>query len=108
MTLSFIGWADRLNKIVPILIFEIASSMCFEILGFYDSIPYNKLQLYYFRNILENIIIFSIALVSLYKYYFPLMQKCKYLSIINSDFLDAYKLKQRKMLLFVVFALFYY
>ena len=107
MTLSFIGWADRLNKIVPILIFEIASSMCFEILGFYDSIPYNKLQLYYFRNILENIIIFSIALVSLYKYYFPLIQKCKYLSIINSDFLDAYKLKQRKMLLFVVFALFY-
>ena len=107
MTLSFIGWADRLNKIAPILIFEIASSMCFEILGFYDSIPYNKLQLYYFRNILENIIIFSISLVSLYKYYFPLKQKCKYLSIINSDFLEAYKLKQRKMLLFGVFALFY-
>ena len=107
MTLSFIGWADRLNKIVPILIFEIASSMCFEILGFYDSILYNKLQLYYFRNILENIIIFSISLVSLYKYYFPLRQKCKYLSIISSDFLDSYKLKQRKMLLFVVFSLFY-
>ena len=107
MTLSFIGWADRLNKIVPILIFEIASSMCFEILGFYDSIPYSKLQLYYFRNIMENIIIFSIALLSLYKYYFPLKQKCKYLSIINSDFHDAYKLKQKKMLLYAAFALFY-
>ena len=107
MTLSFIGWADRLNKIVPILIFEIASSISFEILGFYDSISYNKLQLYYFRNIFENIIIFSIALVSLYKYYIPLKQKCKYLSIINSDFLDSYKLKQRKMLLFVAFGLFY-
>lgn len=107
MTLSFVGWAERLNKVVPILIFEIASSICFEILNFYDSIPYNKLQLYYFRNILENIFVFSIALVSLYKYYFPLKQKCKYLSIINSDFLNAYKLKQRQMLLFVAFALFY-
>ena len=107
MTLSFIGWADRLNKIVPILIFEVVSSIFFEIIGFYNTLPYNKLQLYYFRNILENIIILSISFLSLYKYYMPLNQKCKYLSIINSDFTEAYKLKKKKMLIFIIFGLIY-
>ena len=107
MILYFIGWAEKLNKIIPILIYEIISSISFELLDFYNFIPYNKLQLYYFRNIIENIVISSISFISLYKYYFPLNQKCKYLSIINSDFHDAYKLKKRKMISFIVFGIFY-
>ena len=77
MTLSFIGWAEKLNRVIPILIYEIITSISFEIIGFYNILPYNKIQLYYFRNVLENIIIASISFISLYKYYIPLNKKCK-------------------------------
>ena len=107
MTLYFIGWAEKLNKVIPILIYELLSSIIFEIIEFYNILPYNKLQLYYFRNTIENIIIFSISFISLYKYYFPLNQKCKYLSIISSDFYNAYKLKKRKMISFIIYSLCY-
>ena len=107
MTLSFIGWAEKLNRVLSFLIYELISSIFFEIIGFYDILPYNKLQLYYFRNIFENIIIASISFISIFKYYYPLNQKCKYLSLINSDFNEAYQLKKRKMLSFTIFGLFY-
>ena len=67
----------------------------------------NKLQLYYFRDLFENIIIVSIAFFSINKYYIPLNKKCKYLSIINSDFNDAYNLKKKKMMSFSIFAIIY-
>ena len=107
MTLYFVGWAEKLNRIIPILIYEILSSISFEIIEFYNILPFNKLQLYYIRNTLENIIIFSISFISLYKYYFPLNQKCKYLSIISSDFYNAYKLKKRKIISYIIFCLVY-
>ena len=107
MTLSFVGWAEKLNRVIPILLFEIISSISFEIIDFYNILPYNKIQLYYFRNILENIIICFISFISFYKYYIPLYQKCKYLNIINSEFNSAYKLKKRKILSYIIFSLFY-
>ena len=107
MTLYFVGWAEKLNRVIPILLYEILSSISFELIEFYNILPYNKLQLYYFRNTLENIIIFSISFISLFKYYYPLNQKCKYLSIISSDFYNAYKLKKRKMLSYIIFCLVY-
>ena len=97
MTLYFIGWAEKMNRVIPILIYEIITSISFEFLEIYNILPYNKLQLFYLRNTLENIIISCIAFISIYKYYYPLNQKCKYLSLINSDFNDAYKLKKKKL-----------
>ena len=107
MTISFIGWAEKLNRIVPILIFEIMYSLFVEIVGFYDVLPFNKIQLYYFRNILENIVISSLAIISFFKFYLPLNQKCKYLKIINSDFSGAYNYKRKKIITFIIFSLFY-
>ena len=107
MTLTFIAWAQKLNRVIPIIFFEIITSIAFEIIGFYDVVPYNKLQLYYFRDLFENIIIVSIAFFSINKYYIPLNKKCKYLSIINSDFNDAYNLKKKKMMSFSIFAIIY-
>ncbi len=107
MTLSFRGWWAKLNKIIPILIYEVTSSIFLEAAGFYNLLPYNKLQLYYFKNLLENIIIASLALLSMYKYYIPLNQKCKYLSLINSEFNKAYKLKKTKLLSFIIFGVCY-
>ena len=107
MTLTFIGWAKKLNRAIPIIFFEIFTSIFFEIINFYDLIPYNKMQLYYFRNMSENLIIISLALYSINKYYIPLNNKCKYLSLINSDFNDAYNLKKKKMISFSIFAIFY-
>ena len=107
MTLSFIGWAKKLNTVIPIICFEIVTSVAFEIIGFYDVIAYNKMQLYYFRDILENIIIIGFSLFSINKYYIPLNNKCKYLSLINSDFNDSYNLKKKKMKLFSIFGIMY-
>lgn len=107
MTLSFIGWAKKLNRVIPIICFEILSSICFEIIVFYDIIPYNKMQLYYFKDIVENIFIISYSLYSIYKYYIPLNKKCKYLSLINSNFNDSYELKRKKMRSFAIFGILY-
>ena len=107
MTLSFNGWGNRINILIPIILLEVISSIYFEIEKYNDTLPYNKIQLYYIRNILENIIIISLSLMSLFKYYFPLIQKCKYLSLINSAFTKAYKLKKKKLLSFIIFSLFY-
>ena len=107
MTLSFIGWSNKLNRVVPILIFEVLYSIFIEFVGFYDILPFNKIQLYYYRNILENIIISLFAIISFYRYYLPLNQKCKYLSIINSDFSNAYNFKKRKMITLIIFSLSY-
>ena len=107
MTLSFNGWGNRINILIPIILLEVISSIYFELEKYNDTLPYNKIQLYYMRNILENIIIISLSLMSLYKYYFPLIQKCKYLSLINSSFTKAYKLKKKKLLSFIIFSLFY-
>ena len=107
MTLSFVGWAQKLNKVIPIIFFEILTSISFEIIGFYNIVPFNKLQLYYFRDIFENIIIISLALISINRYYIPLNNKCKYLHLINSDFNDAYDLKKRKMISFSLFGIIY-
>ena len=107
MTLTFIGWAQKLNKVIPIIFFEILTSISFEIIGFYNIVPFNKLQLYYFRDIFENIIIISLALISINRYYIPLNNKCKYLHLINSDFNDAYDLKKRKMISFSLFGIIY-
>ena len=52
MTLTFIGWAQKLNRAIPIIIFEILTSIAFELIDFYDIVPYNKLQLYYPNEIL--------------------------------------------------------
>ena len=43
MTLSFMGWAEKLNRVLSFLIYELISSIFFEIIGFYDIFPYNKL-----------------------------------------------------------------
>lgn len=107
MTLSFIDWAKKLNRVIPIICFEILSSISFEIIAFYNIIPYNKMQLYYFKDIVENIIIISYSLYSIYKYYIPLNNKCKYLSLINSDFIDSYELKRKKMRSFAIFGILY-
>ena len=107
MTLTFIDWAKKLNKAVPIIFFEIFTSIIFELISFYDVVPYNKMQLYYFRDMIENLIIISLALFSINKYYIPLNNKCKYLSLINSDFNDAYNLKKKKMISFSIFGIFY-
>ena len=107
MTLTFIAWAQKLNQSIPIILFEIITSIAFEIIGFYDIVPYNKLQLFYFRDIFENIIIISIALYSIIKFYIPLNKKCKYLSLIDSDFNEAYNLKKKKMISFSIFAIIY-
>ena len=107
MTLSFIGWAKKLNKVIPIICFEILASIAFEIIVFYDIVPYNKMQLYYFKDILENVLIISYSLFSIYKYYIPLNNKCKYLSLINSDFNDSYELKRKKMRSFAIFGILY-
>ena len=107
MTLTFIAWAQKLNKAIPIIFFEIVTSISFEIIGFYDIIPYNKLQLYYFRDIFENMIIISLALYSINKFYIPLNKKCKYLSLIDSDFNEAYNLKKKKMISFSIFGVIY-
>jgi hypothetical protein len=107
MTLYFMGWSSKLNKIIPILVFELLSSIFVEAQGFYNILPYSKLQLYCFKNILENIIIASLAILSVYKYYLPLNQKCKYLSIINSKFNKAYKLKKKYLFSFIIFSAFY-
>ena len=107
MTLSFIGWAKKLNKVIPIICFEILASIAFEIIVFYDIVPYNKMQLYYFKDILENVLIISYSLFSIYKYYIPLNNKCKYLSLINSDFNDSYELKRKKMISFAIFGILY-
>ena len=107
MTLTFIDWAKKLNKAIPIIFFEIFTSIIFELISFYDVVPYNKMQLYYFRDMIENLIIISLALFSINKYYIPLNNKCKYLSLINSDFNDAYNLKKKKMISFSIFGIFY-
>ena len=107
MTLTFIDWAKKLNKAIPIIFFEIFTSIIFELISFYDIVPYNKMQLYYFRDMIENLIIISLALFSINKYYIPLNNKCKYLSLINSDFNDAYNLKKKKMISFSIFGIFY-
>ena len=107
MTLTFIAWAQKLNQAIPIILFEIITSIAFEIIGFYDIVPYNKLQLFYFRDIFENIIIISLALYSINKFYIPLNKKCKYLSLIDSDFNEAYNLKKKKMISFSIFAIIY-
>ena len=107
MTLTFIDWAKKLNIAIPIIFFEIFTSIIFELISFYDVVPYNKMQLYYFRDMIENIIIISLALFSINKYYIPLNNKCKYLSLINSDFNDAYNLKKKKMISFSIFGIIY-
>jgi len=107
MTLTFIDWAKKLNKAIPIIFFEIFTSIIFELISFYDIVPYNKMQLYYFRDMIENLIIISLALFSINKYYIPLNNKCKYLSLINSDFNDAYNLKKKKMISFSIFGIVY-
>ena len=103
MTLTFIGWAGKINRAIPIIFYEILSSIAFEIIGFYDIVPYNKLQLYYFRDILENLVIISLSLISINRFYIPLNKKCKYLSIIKSDFSNAYNLKKNKMKTFAIY-----
>ena len=105
MTLTFIDWAKKLNKAIPIIFFEILTSISFEIIGYYDIVPYDKLQLYYFRDIFENIVIVSLAFISINRYYIPLNNKCKYLSLIDSDFKEAYNLKKKKMITFSVFGI---
>ena len=107
MTLTFIAWAQKLNQAIPFILFEIITSIAFEIIGFYDIVPYNKLQLFYFRDIFENIIIISLALYSINKFYIPLNKKCKYLSLIDSDFNEAYNLKKKKMISFSIIAIIY-
>ena len=107
MTLTFIGWAQKLNRAIPIIIFEILTSIAFELIDFYDIVPYNKLQLYYFRDVLENAFILILALLAINKYYIPLNNKCKYLAIINSDFNKAYSLKKRKMISFSIYGILY-
>ena len=107
MTLTFIDWAKKLNIAIPIIFFEIFTSIIFELISFYDVVPYNKMQLYYFTDMIENIIIISLALFSINKYYIPLNNKCKYLSLINSDFNDAYNLKKKKMISFSIFGIIY-
>ena len=107
MTLSFKGWAKKLNRVIPIILFEILTSVAFELIGYYDIVPFNKLQLYYLRDIFENAIIVILALISINRYYIPLNNKCKYLSIINSDFNDAYNLKKKKMISFSIFGIIY-
>ena len=107
MTLSFIGWAQKLNKVIPIIFFELLSSVSFEIIEFYNIVPFNKLQLYYFRDIFENLVIISLAIISINRYYIPLNSKCKYLNLVNSDFNEAYALKKKKMILFSLFGIVY-
>jgi hypothetical protein len=105
MTLYFRGWTSKLNIIIPILIVEFASSIFFEIIGFYYDLPYNKIQLYNIKDIFENIIIAFIALISIYKYYLPLRNKCKYLYIINSTFAKVYGTKKKKLIVYDIFIL---
>ena len=107
MTLTFIGWAQKLNRAIPIIIFEILTSIAFELIDFYDIVPYNKLQLYYFRDVLENAFILILAIFAINKYYIPLNNKCKYLAIINSYFNKAYSLKKRKMISFSIYGILY-
>ena len=107
MTLSFIGWAQKLNKVIPIIFFELLTSVSFEIIEFYNIVPFNKLQLYYFRDMLENLVIISLAIISINRYYIPLNSKCKYLNLVNSDFNEAYSLKKKKMILFSLFGIVY-
>ena len=107
MTLTFIEWANKINRVIPIIFYEIFSSIAFEIIGFYELVPYNKLQLYYFRDIFENLVIISLSLISINRFYIPLNKKCKYLSIINSDFCIAYNLKKNKMKTLVIFGIIY-
>ena len=107
MTLAFIGWSEKMSITIPFLFYELISSISFEIIGFYNILQYNKLQLYYFRNIFESIFIICMGIISLYRYYIPLKHKCKYLSLISSDFLPAYKLKKKKMLSYIIFSFVY-
>ena len=107
MTLTFVEWAQKMNRTIPFLLYELITSMFFEIVGFYGILPYTKIQMYYFRNIFESIFISCMSLISLFRYYLPLRKKCKYLSIINSDFCSSYKLKKRKMITYIIFTLIY-
>lgn len=106
MVLFFNGWTEQIIKFLYFALFEFFVTIGLEF-SVYFNIGCTYLNLCYYKENLELALLITFAVLCIFKYYVPIKRQNKYLKQINSDFLEAYKQKQKKLLQIIIFVFIY-